>query len=268
MADPLTSTFTFEPGPLPLLVSMPHVGTHIPADLARRMTPAALTVADTDWHLPRLYDFLRAMGANLLIAAHSRYVIDLNRDPAGTVLYPGANNTELCPLTTFKYEPVYQPGEEPDEAEIATRIEQYWQPYHRKLEEELAAIKARHGYALLFDAHSIKSELPRFFEGKLWDINLGTGGGTSAHPAIGAALLEAAQHPDFTAVLDRRFKGGYITRHYGQPAQGIHAAQLELTWRAYMDEEGSFAFMEERAREIRPVLKRVVEALLASAPNV
>ena len=256
-------TYFFERGSLPLLVSMPHVGTQIPADLAARMTPRARQVPDTDWHLPRLYNFLQGMGANLLVAVNSRYVIDLNRDPAGKSLYPGANNTELCPLTTFEYEPVYLDGQAPDEAEVAQRVERYWKPYHAKLAEELAALKAKHGYALLFDAHSIKSELPRFFEGRLWDINLGTGGGGSADPAVGPALLAAAQaHPSYTSILNGRFKGGYITRAYGQPAQNVHAAQLELSWRAYMDESGSFAFDEALAGQVRPLLRGVIDTLL------
>lgn len=256
-------TYFFERGSLPLLVSMPHVGTQLPADLAARMTPRAKQVPDTDWHLPRLYDFLQAMGANLLVAVNSRYVIDLNRDPEGKSLYPGANNTELCPLTTFEFEPVYSPGQAPDEAEVAARVERYWKPYHAKLAEELAAIKARHGYALLFDAHSIKSVLPRFFEGRLWDINLGTGGGSSAAPAIGPALLAAAEaFASHTCILNGRFKGGYITRAYGNPAAHVHAAQLELSWRAYMDEGGSFAFDEALAGQVRPLLRSVIDTLL------
>jgi N-formylglutamate deformylase len=262
MAD---CTYFFERGPLPLLVSMPHVGTQIPPELAARMTPAALQVPDTDWHLPKLYDFLQAMGANLLVAVNSRYVIDLNRDPAGTILYPGASNTELCPLQTFQSEPIYQSGREPDAVEIEHRIGKYWRPYHLKLAEELAALKARHGYALLFDAHSIKSELPRFFEGRLWDINLGTADGASAAAPVGPALLAAAQAVEsYSAVLNGRFKGGYITRTYGAPGAGIHAAQLELSWRTYMDEGGSFAFDEAQAQAVRPALRRVVEALLAT----
>jgi N-formylglutamate deformylase len=262
MAD---STYLFEPGPLPLLVSMPHVGTQIPPELAARMTPAALQVPDTDWHLPQLYDFLKELGANLLVAVNSRYVIDLNRDPAGTILYPGASNTELCPLRTFQSAPIYKPGREPDAAEIGHRIGKYWRPYHLRLAEELAALKARHGYALLFDAHSIKSELPRFFEGRLWDINLGTADGKSAAAPVGSALLAAAEAAGgYTTVLNGRFKGGYITRTYGAPAAGIHAAQLELSWRTYMDEGGSFAFDEVQARAVRPVLRSVVEALLAA----
>jgi N-formylglutamate deformylase len=244
---------------------MPHVGTQIPPELLRRMTPEAKTLADTDWHLPRLYNFLQAMGANMLVAINSRYVIDLNRDPEGTVLYPGASNTELVPLTTFKSEPIYREGQAPDQAEVAHRIGQFWRPYHLKLAEELAAIKARHGYALLFDAHSIKSELPRFFEGRLWDINLGTADGVSAAPAIGPALLAAAQQDaGYTSVLNGRFKGGYITRTYGAPQANVHAAQLELSWRAYMDEGGSFAFDEARAAQVRPLLRRVIDALLES----
>jgi N-formylglutamate deformylase len=263
------STYCFERGDLPLLVSMPHVGTRIPPELARRMTPEAKTLADTDWHLERLYDFLREIGAGILVALNSRYVIDLNRDPAGTQLYPGASNTELCPLTTFRFEPVYREGQAPDEAEIAHRTGRFWRPYHLKLAEELAALKARHGYALLFDAHSIKSELPRFFEGRLWDINLGTARGASAAPQLGAALLAAGlEGGAYSAVLDRRFTGGYITRTYGAPAARIHAVQLELSWRTYMDEAGSFAFDEARAAAVRPVLRRVVETLVESGARV
>jgi N-formylglutamate deformylase len=257
-------TFFCERGPLPLLVSMPHVGTEIPAELAARMTPVALKRPDTDWHLPRLYNFLQAMGANMLVAINSRYVIDLNRDPAGKSLYPGANNTELVPLTTFENEPIYQDGQVPDAAEVDARVERYWKPYHVKLAEELAAIKAKHGYALLFDAHSIKSVLPRFFEGRLWDINLGTGGGVSAAPAIGAALLAAAESvPGYSSMLNGRFKGGYITRAYGDPANHVHAAQLELSWRAYMDERGSFAFDEPVAAGVRPLLRNIIDTFIA-----
>jgi N-formylglutamate deformylase len=258
-------TWFFERGTSPLLVSMPHVGTQIPAALVRRMTPAALTLADTDWHLPRLYDFLPALGANVLVAVNSRYVIDLNRDPAGMPLYPGMDNTELCPLSTARHEPIYHDGQAPDADEIVERIETFWKPYHAKLSETLADIRSRFGYALLFDAHSIKSELPRFFSGTLPAINLGTADGTSAQAGVGAALLETARGwPRFPAVLDGRFKGGHITRAHGNPGQGVHAVQLELAWRAYMDEEGSFAFMEERAERVRPALKAIVERFLTT----
>ncbi len=255
--------FEFVPGTIPLLWSAPHPGTHIPLQLEARMTPAALQRADTDWNMPRLYDFVRDLGAHVLHATHSRYVIDLNRDPSGVPLYPGADNTELCPTSTAQWEPLYREGQAPGPDEIAERTARYWQPYHDQLRHTLDAIRARHGYALLFDAHSIRSELPRFFEGRLPDINLGTADQASAAPAIGPQLLEAAQRfPDYASVLNGRFKGGYITRAYGHPARGIHAVQLELTWRCYMDEAGSFAFDEARAARIRPTLRALVERLI------
>ena len=257
-------TYLFERGPLPLLVSMPHVGTRIPPDLAARMTPAAMTLADTDWHLPRLYNFLQAMGANLLVAVNSRYVIDLNRDPSGAPLYPGRDNTELCPMTTGQSMPIYRESQAPGDAEIAARTTEYWAPYHAKLAETLAELKARHGYALLFDAHSIKSVLPRFFEGRLPDINLGTADQVSADPALGTALLATARaFPAYASVLNGRYKGGYITRAHGNPGAGIHAVQLELAWRTYMDEDAAggnmFEIDEVRARQVRPALRALVD---------
>jgi N-formylglutamate deformylase len=258
-------TWFFERGPLPLLVSMPHVGTQVPPALEVRMTAAGRQLADTDWHLPRLYDFLPGMGANLLVAVHSRYVIDLNRDPSGMPLYPGADNTELCPLSTARHEPIWRAGQAPDAAEVAARLDAYYRPYHDKLAQALAEIKARHGYALLFEAHSIKSELPRFFSGRLPDINLGSADGASADPSIGPALLDTARaFPAYSAVLDGRFKGGYITRRFGRPAERVHAMQLELTWRTYMDEDGGFVFDEARAAAVRPALRAIVKRFVAA----
>src|SRR5215510_11795357 len=184
--------FKFTPGTAPLLVSMPHIGTHVPPEIAGRMTNAALTLPDTDWNVDRLYDFLGELGAASIQATHSRYVIDLNRAPDGQALYPGASNTELCPTTQFDETPIYRPGEAPDETDIAARLDRYWRPYHERLARELSAVKARHGFALLFDAHSIRSVVPRFFPGRLPDINLGTGGGTSAASDLAALLVETA----------------------------------------------------------------------------
>ncbi len=258
--------YRFTAGRTPLLVSMPHVGTHIPDEIAARMTPAARAVPDTDWHVDRLYDFLGELGASVITATHSRYVIDLNRPSDGTPLYPGASNTELCPTTLFDESPVYLPGEEPSETEIAGRLEEYWRPYHERLSIEMRALKSQHGVVVLFDAHSIRSRVPRFFEGRLPDINLGTGGGGSADPAMAAAAVEAAAEADgYTSVLNGRFKGGYITRSYGRPAEGMHAIQLELAQITYMDEEPPFSFREDKAREVRPALRRIVEAILAWA---
>ena len=182
--------YRFTPGAAPLLVSMPHVGTHIPDSIAARMTPAALEVPDTDWHVDRLYDFLGELGAASIAATHSRYVIDLNRAPDGAALYPGASNTELCPTARFDNAPIYGAGPDgrpgaPSGTEIVGRTERYWRPYHERLDMELAAMRARHGIVVLFDAHSIRSRVPRFFEGRLPDINLGTGGGGGAPPPPG-----------------------------------------------------------------------------------
>ena len=262
----MTELFDFTPGRLPLLVSVPHAGTFIPSELLERMTPAARELPDTDWHLPRLYEFAASLGCSMIAATHSRYVIDLNRDPAGTPLYPGASNTELCPTSLFDDTPIYQDGQAPSQTEIAGRIEEYWRPYHQRLETELAAMRAKHGIALLFDAHSIRSVVPRFFDGRLPDINLVTGGGSSADPAMAAAAIEAAADADgYTSVLNGRFKGGYITRQYGRPDKNIHAIQLELTQITYMEEEPPFRFRDDRADAVRPALRGIVEALLAWA---
>lgn len=258
--------FRFRQGTRPLLISIPHAGTHIPDALLRRMMPIARSVPDTDWHLEQLYDFAEGLGASVLVGTHSRYVIDLNRPPDDTNLYPGKDTTGLCPIDTFKKQPLYRMGEEPDETEIRHRVGTYWKPYHAKLQEELARIKATHGRALLWEAHSIASEVPRFFPGRLTDFNLGTADGRACAPGVGAALLEiAAAAEGYSAVLDGRFKGGYITRTYGRPAEGVQAVQLELTHITYMDEPPPFAFRPDRAEKVRPHLKAMVTAFLQLA---
>jgi N-formylglutamate deformylase len=248
----------------PLLVSMPHTGTHLPPELRGRMTSAARAVPDTDWHLERLYDFLHVLEATALIATHSRYAVDLNRPPDDENLYPGRDTTALVPVDSFHKEPLYLPGETPGEDEKRARVETYWKPYHAALESELARIRARRGYALLWDAHSIFSVLPRFFEGRLTDLNLGSADGRSCGAGLGERLLVAARAAGgYTAVLDGRFKGGYITRRYGDPAARVHAVQLELSEANYMDEHPPYAFREDLARRLRPRLKSLLETMLA-----
>jgi N-formylglutamate deformylase len=257
--------FAFRAGSAPLLVSMPHVGTHVPADLAARLTREARVLPDTDWHLERLYDFLDALGASALVATHSRYVVDLNRPPDNTNLYPGQDTTGLVPVDTFARAAIYRDGAAPDEAEVAQRVERYWRPYHAQLGRELERLRAAHGYALLWDAHSIASRVPRFFEGRLPDFNLGTAGGRSCAPGLSDAVAAIAQRAaGYTAVLNGRFKGGYITRRYGQPNTGVHAIQLELAEIAYMDEAPPFAFDPARAARLRPVLRAMLEAMLGA----
>ena len=255
--------YRFKQGTAPLLLSMPHVGTHIPDALSRRMMPIAHTVPDTDWHLEQLYGFADKLGASILVATHSRYVVDLNRPPDNANLYPGQDTTGLCPIDTFAKQPIYRMGEEPDDTEIRDRVRQYWKPYHVKLQEELARIKAQHGSALLWDAHSIASECPRFFQGQLTDFNLGTADGASCRPEIGAKMLEIAQRArGFTSVLNGRFKGGYITRTYGKPSEGVEAVQLELSEITYMDEPHPFAYRPDLASQVQPHLQGMLEAFL------
>lgn len=255
--------YRFTQGSGPLLVSMPHVGTHVPPELSARMTAIARTVPDTDWHVDRLYDFLGSLDATVLAATHSRYVIDLNRPPDDASLYPGSSVTGLCPVDRFDDGPVYEPGREPDKSEVAQRRATYWQPYHDAITAALSQIHAQYGYALLFEAHSIRSVVPRFFEGRLPDINLGTSSGASADPELAALLVECAGEAlDYTSVLNGRFKGGYITRRYGAPRDHIHAVQLELTQCSYMNEEPPFDFDEAKAGRVRPALQAIVETML------
>lgn len=256
--------FRFRQGTRPLLISMPHVGTHVPPALAARLTEEARQVPDTDWHLERLYDFADALGASVLIATHSRYVVDLNRPPDNQNLYPGQDTTGLCPVDTFDKTPLYAAGDVPDEAEIAARVDVIWKPYHQKLQAELQRLKAAHGTIALWDAHSIRSVLPRFFEGRLTDLNLGTGGGASCDPALARTLLDiATSNPAYSGVLNGRFKGGHITRRYGDPAQGVHAVQLEMTQASYMQERLPFDYLPDVAAGVQPQVRRMLEAVLA-----
>lgn len=255
--------FRFRQGTRPLLISMPHVGTHIPDPLLRRMLPIARSVPDTDWHLEQLYDFADSLGASVLAGTHSRYVVDLNRPPDNANLYPGKDTTGLCPIDTFAKQPLYRMSEEPDETEVRHRVGSYWKPYHAKLQTELARLKAEHGRALLWEAHSIASEVPRFFPGRLPDFNLGTANGASCLPDTAAKMLEiASAAKDYTAVLNGRFTGGYITRTYGRPAEGVQAVQLELTEITYMDEPPPFGFRADRAAKVRPHLRSMLTAFL------
>ncbi len=247
--------FELRRGQAPLMVSMPHVGTHVPASLARRMTAQALTLADTDWHLPAVYDFLGELDATVLSATHSRLVVDLNRPPDGASLYPGQDVTGLVPVDTFRREPVYA-QQPPQAGEIGERLARYWQPYHDTLAAELQRLRERHSRVVLWDAHSIASQLPRFFEGRLTDLNFGTASGAAcAGELIDAVLEPVREQGAYSWVLDGRFKGGHITRRYGRPADGVHAIQLEMSQRIYMDEVAPFGLRPERVTALRPLLR-------------
>ncbi len=259
----MSDVFTLHPGSAPLLVSLPHDGSAIPAELAARMAPESRRAPDTDWHVSRLYAFAREHGASMLVPHWSRYVIDLNRGEDDTSLYPGQNTTGLCPLVGFSGEPIYLPGEAPDGAEVTERIERYWRPYHAALRNELDRLHAQHGRVVLWEAHSIRGDgLPFLFDGRLPDLNVGTAAGASCSAAL-QQRIEAllADQSSYDWVANGRFKGGHITRHYGMPARGIDAVQLEISQRCYMD-EASFAYDEAKAAELQVVLRRLLQAAL------
>jgi N-formylglutamate deformylase len=257
--------FVLEPGDQPLLISMPHIGTQLPPALVPRLCAQARQLADTDWHLARLYAFARELGATLLMATHSRYVIDLNRPPDGASLYPGQSVTGLCPVDSFDQQPLYLPGQQPGPAEIEARRQALWQPYHQQLAAELERLRAHHGAVVLWDAHSIRSHVPRFFPGRLPDFNLGTAQGQSCAPELAQrveAIAQAAAGEGYSAVLNGRFTGGYITRHYGQPQRQVHAIQMEMTQCSYMQEALPFDYLPAPAARVQVHLRRMVEAAL------
>ena len=258
----MTDVFTLHRGDAPLLLSLPHDGSLIPPALAQRMVPAARRAPDTDWHVSRLYAFARELGASILVPRHSRYVVDLNRPEDDVSLYPGQNTTGLCPIVQFSGEPVYLEGQGPDAAEVASRVDTYWRPYHQSLQSELARIRAQHGRAVLWEGHSIRGEVPFLFEGRLPDLNLGTAAGASCSPVL-QSRLEAvlAAQDEYDWVANGRFKGGHITRHYGNTGNGVDAVQLEISQRNYMDET-SFDWDEGKAARLQRVLRALLEAAL------
>ena len=256
--------FQLHRGHAPLLVSLPHDGTALPDAIAARLTDKARGVPDTDWHVSRLYAFAHELGASILVPRYSRYVVDLNRPPDDASLYPGQNTTGLCPAVRFSGDPVYLPGQEPSEDEVRERVEDYWRPYHDALRGELERLRAQHGRVLLWEGHSIRgSGLPFLFEGLLPDLNLGTASGASCSPAL-QAKLEAvlAAQSTYDWVANGRFKGGHITRHYGDPARGIDAVQLEISQRNYMDED-SFEYDAAKAAKLQALLRELLQAALA-----
>jgi len=259
----MSDTFTLHRGTAPLLVSLPHDGSEIPADIAACMHARARMAPDTDWHVARLYAFARELGASILVPKYSRYVVDLNRPPDDVSLYPGQNTTGLCPIVQFSGEPVYVDDAHPSPGEIQPRIDRYWRPYHAALADELQRLRAQHDRIVLWEGHSIRGECPFLFEGRLPDFNLGTANGASCSPLLQDRLVSIlAQSDGYDFVANGRFKGGYITRHYGDPANGVDAVQLEISQRIYMDEE-SFEYDAEKAVGAQRVIRKLLQATLA-----
>jgi N-formylglutamate deformylase len=259
----VSSIFRHRSGELPLLISVPHDGRDIPEGIRGRLTDLGLSIPDTDWDVARLYGFASELGASIVIANFSRYVVDLNRPATDLSLYAGQVATGLCPEQTFAGEAIYRSGGVDDD-EKAQRIEQYWRPYHQHIDETLASLKEQHGFALLWDAHSIPSVVPRLFDGALPALNLGSNDGTSCGPDIEGAVSTVAMESSFDAVVNGRFKGGYITRHYGDPENNIHALQLEIAQRAYMCEQTG-VFDSEKAATLRVTLQNMLNAFLDAA---
>ena len=256
--------FDFIDGDAPLLVSVPHDGDHLCEDNRHAWSRAAIEHSDRDWHVAKLYDFATGLGASMIVANYSRYVIDLNRPPDDEELYPGKLASGLVPHQSFDGQPLYLDASLPEPVEVQSRLDRYWRPYHDRIEAELNAIREKHGYALLWDAHSIRSRVLSLFDGELPVLNVGTYGGASCAADIADAVRLAAQTSDFSVVINGRFQGGYITRYFGQPDQDIHAIQLELAQRAYMH-EGSRQFDDARADELRGTLKSMLQSYLDAA---
>ncbi len=268
LIDIETPTHVLHRGSAPLLISIPHIGTSIPAEIRGQLTGVADVLQDTDWHLDRLYEFVGELGASVLQARVSRYAVDLNRPPDDESLYPGQTTTGLCPTETFHGEPLYPEGRGIDAAERSRRLQTYWQPYHAALRAELDRLRALHGVALLWDAHSIASVVPRLFDGRLPDFNFGTGGGRTCAPSLVERVLDAAREHSFSQVLNGRFKGGYITRHYGAPVHGIHALQLEMCQCLYMRETAPFEYLPDTAAGVQLALRGMLTAALAHLPHL
>ncbi|MFZ5618561.1 MAG: N-formylglutamate deformylase [Pseudomonadota bacterium] len=250
----------------PLILAMPHAGTRVPADIFARLNAEGRMLRDADWHVDRLYEGLLP-DATIVRATFHRYVIDANRDPSGASLYPGQNTTGLVPLTNFDGEPIWEKRGEPDAGETARRLAGFHKPYHDALAAEITRVKAAHGVAFLYDCHSIRSRIPYLFEGVLPDLNIGTNDGKSCAEAVERAARNAATRSSYISIVNGRFKGGWTTRHYGNPRAGVHAVQMELAQSLYLaSEEPPFAYDAENAERLRVVLGEILRGLAALAP--
>ena len=259
----MTDVYDLHRGTRPLLISIPHAGTAVPADIERRFSAAGRQLADTDWFVDRLYGFAQALGASIITARFSRYVVDLNRSSDSSALYPGAATSPVCATLTFDGQPIYAEGQQPDAAEIGERVERYWQPYHARIAAEIEDLRRRHGAALLWDAHSIASSIPALFEGQLPEFNFGTRDDASCPRDVGESLRNTVdQDGRHSSILNGRFKGGYITQHYGRPAMKVCAVQLELAQRAYMDEGPVPAWNAQRAQPAASLIEKLLGRFL------
>lgn len=258
--------FLLHQGTSPLILGLPHTGTDVPPAIWERLNDNGKLLADTDWHIHRLYDGL-VEGATTVRATFHRYVIDANRDPAGSSLYPGQNTTGLVPETDFDGLPIWKDGQAPTDADIAGRVEAFHAPYHQALAAEIERVQAIHGYAVLYDCHSIRSQIPFLFEGTLPDFNIGTDMGKTCDPAIEKVVVDTvAEAVGYTSILNGRFKGGWTTRHYGRPQEGIHAVQMELAQSTHLATETlPFAYDDAKAERLRVHLRKILSRIDSAA---
>ena len=253
-------------GDSPLILGQPHGGSFVPDEIWAWFNDNGRKLADTDWHIGRLYEGI-SPSATVVSATFHRYVIDANRDPSGASLYPGQNTTGLCPLIDFDGAAIYQRGHEPTPKAIDARRANFHARYHKALATEIERVKALHGFAIVYDCHSIRSHIPFLFEGTLPDLNIGTDNGKTCSPKIQDAVVEIAKASDYTSVLNGRFRGGWTTRHYGQPSSGVHAIQMEVAQSAYLETEVlPWAYSEAKASRLRPILKNILTALEGFRP--
>lgn len=253
-------------GNSPLVLGLPHTGTYVPPPIAAKLNARGRALEDTDWHIHRLYDGLLP-DVSCVRATFHRYVIDANRDPSGISLYPGQNTTGLVPLTNFDGLGIWE--QEPDSAEVERRRQAFHTPYHAALEAELNRVKAQHGFAILYDCHSIRGDIPFLFAGTLPDFNIGTNMGSTCDPALADIVVKGcAAAQDYSSVLNGRFKGGWTTRHYGRPEQGLHAIQMELAQSTYLATEAApWSYEEPKASRLRPHLQQIFTSLADWAPQ-
>lgn len=253
--------YDLKTGDSPLIISAPHAGTYVPDEILFTFTEEGKDLADTDWYVDKLHkDFALRNDATFIRANYSRYVIDLNRPPNNEALYPGQAKVPLCPDFTFKEKPIYREGHAPDGQEVNRRLHKYWTPYHSEVAKQIKRVKDIHGFAVLYDAHSIEQSLSLLFEGELPDLNIGTANGTSCSPAVEQSVMDVIKDANYSHVLNGRFIGGYITRHHGDPENNVHAVQMEIVRSLYMDEEG-FVYRPDRAAYLIETLEAVLNAL-------
>ncbi len=254
-------------GDSPIVLGLPHTGTYVPEAIIAKLNRRGQGLDDTDWHIHQLYDGLLP-GATTVRATFHRYVVDANRDPSGASLYPGQNTTGLVPLTDFEGRDIWTDA--PDEVEVAARREAFHAPYHAALEAEMARVRDLHGVAILYDCHSIRSEIPFLFEGTLPDFNIGTNMGATCAPEIEAAVQDiCAAAEGYTSTTNGRFKGGWTTRHYGRPGEGFHAIQMELAQSTYLSAEAApWTYDTAKANRLRAHLKTILTTLADLAPTL